>query len=71
MAEPLQKIPPEQVTRHGKPLRGTWETYRAIDCSKLRQKAQAELKQRAAAAPWSRLAGDQPDRRTVPQQSAV
>ena len=71
MADPLQKIPPDQVTRHGKPLRGTWETYRAIDCSLLRHKAQAELRQRAAGSAWTRLVNDQPDRRAVPQQSAV
>lgn len=70
MANPLQRIPQEEVTRHGKPLRGTWQAYRAIDCSGLRQRAQAECKRRAARTSWSRLVLDQPEQRIMSQQSA-
>lgn len=70
MANPLQRIPQEEVTRHGKPLKGNWQTYRAIDCSALRQRAQAECKRRAAATSWSRLVIERPAQPVMSQQRA-
>jgi hypothetical protein len=55
LSDPLQKVAAGQATPGEKRIPSTWETYRAIDCSKLRGKAEAELKRRAEAeAQWQK-----------------
>jgi hypothetical protein len=49
LMDPLQKNPAPIATPGGRPLRAGWEYYRVVDCSKLRQKADAELQRRAHA----------------------
>jgi hypothetical protein len=51
--DPLQKKPAPTATPGGRPLPNNWECYCVVDCSNLRQKAEAELQRRAQAeAEW-------------------
>jgi len=55
LSDPLQKITAPQLSPGEKRIPSTWETLRAIDCSNLRQKAEAELKRRdEAEAQWQK-----------------
>jgi hypothetical protein len=52
--DPLQRIETPPTTMGGRQHPGNWENYRAVNCSALRQKAEAELRRRAEAeAQWS------------------
>jgi len=51
--DPLQRIATPPVTMGGRQHPANWENYRAVDCSALREKAEAELHRRAEAeAQW-------------------
>jgi hypothetical protein len=51
--DPLQKKPAPAATPGGRQLPKNWECYCVVDCSNLRQKAEAELQRRAnAEAEW-------------------
>jgi hypothetical protein len=51
--DPLQKKPAFSATPGGRALPDSWECYCVVDCSQLRQKAEAELERRAKAeAEW-------------------
>lgn len=51
--DPLQRIDAAPTTMGGRQHPANWENYRAINCSALREKAQAELLRRAEAeAKW-------------------
>jgi hypothetical protein len=51
--DPLQKKPAPAATPGGRQLPASWECYCVVDCTQLRQKAEAELQRRAKAeAEW-------------------
>jgi hypothetical protein len=51
--DPLQRIQTPPVSMGGRQHPGNWENYRAVNCSPLREKAEAELLRRAEAeAQW-------------------
>lgn len=51
--DPLQKKPAPAVTPGGRQLPDSWECYCVVNCSNLRQKAEAELQRRSQAeAEW-------------------
>jgi hypothetical protein len=51
--DPLQRIETPPTTMGGRQHPASWENYRAVDCSALREKAEAELLRRAEAeAQW-------------------
>lgn len=51
--DPLQRIETPPMTMGGRQHPAGWENYRAVDCSALREKAEAELLRRAEAeAQW-------------------
>jgi hypothetical protein len=53
LADPLQRIAAPPTTMSGGQHPANWENYRAVNCSALREKAQAELQRRAEAeAQW-------------------
>jgi len=53
LEDPLQKIAAPPMTMGGRQHPASWENYRAVNCSALRQKAEAELQRRAEAeAQW-------------------
>ena len=53
--DPLQRITAPPATMGGRMHPASWENYRAVNCSALREKAQAELQRRAEAeAQWRR-----------------
>jgi hypothetical protein len=55
LPDPLQKIVAPPATMGGRLHPASWENYRAVNCSALREKAQAELQRRAQAeAQWRR-----------------
>jgi hypothetical protein len=45
--DPLQRIETPPATMGGRQHPGNWENYRAVNCSALREKAEAELRRRA------------------------
>ena len=53
LPDPLQRIAAPPITVGGRQRPANWENYRAVNCSALREKAQAELQRRAnAEAQW-------------------
>ena len=55
LPDPLQRIAAPPATMNGRMHPASWENYRAVNCSALREKAQAELQRRAEAeAQWRR-----------------
>jgi len=53
VVDPLQRKPAPAATPGGRALPSGWECYCVVDCSNLRQKAQAELERRTQAeAEW-------------------
>jgi hypothetical protein len=49
LIDPLQKKPAPAATPGGRQLPSSWECYCVVDCSNLRQKAEAELRRREKA----------------------
>ena len=58
--DPLQKIAAPPATMGGRQHPGNWENYRAVNCSALREKAEAELLRRyEAEVQWRRADEEQ------------
>jgi len=57
--DPLQKIATPPMTMGGRQLPANWENYRAMNCSALREKAEAELQRRVEAEAAWRAADEQ------------
>jgi hypothetical protein len=60
LPDPLQRIVTQPTTMGGRQHLASWENCRAVNCSALREKAQAELQRRAEAeAQWRRTEEEQ------------
>jgi hypothetical protein len=70
LADPLQRIAAPPTIMGRKQYPANWENYRAVNCSALRQKAQAELKRRAEAEAQWRAADEKQKRQPAAVTSA-
>lgn len=70
LADPLQRIPAPPATMDGRQHPANWQNYRAVNCSALREKAQAELQRRAEAEAQWREADEKQKRQVAAVASA-
>ena len=63
--DPLQRIEAPPMTIGGRQHPASWENYRAVNCSALREKAEAELHRRAEAEARWREADEKPKSQPV------
>jgi len=70
LPDPLQRIAAPPTSLGGRQHPDSWENYRAVNCSALRQKAQAELKRRAEAEAQWRAADEKQKRQPAAVTSA-
>ena len=66
LGDPLQAISAPAVSMGGRQLPSSWQNYRSVNCSALREKAQAELQRRAEAEARWQAADEEQKRQAAP-----